>query len=430
MKKIFTVFTVFVLCISVLVGCSSSTSSSKDGKVIQLNFFHRWPTQPKKAFFEKAVKEFEKQHPNIKIKTEAVLNDSYKEKIRVVLGSSNPPDIFFSWSGEFAYNFARAGKALDLTDMIKEDTGWSDQIIQSQFIPFTLDGKTYGVPWSMDGKSFFYNKKIFKQLNLEEPKTWTEFMDDLQKIKDANITPIAFGSKAPWTISHYIGTLNQRLVPQEIIKVDYDPKNPEGDFSNPGYVEALKKFKELEPYFNKGVNAVDHEYARQLFKSGKAAICYMQYAEIGMVEPALKDDLGVFKLPEIEGGKGDPNVITGAPEGIMISSKTKYPKEAMEFIKFLTSKEKGIQQVKEVNEYSATKGTLTDQNSSPLQQKAVDQIVNADRTALWLDTDLDIKIVDAYLKGAQLMLDGKKTPEEVMKDVQKAAKEVKQSAAK
>ncbi|MDQ1147511.1 raffinose/stachyose/melibiose transport system substrate-binding protein [Bacillus sp. SORGH_AS 510] len=430
MKKLFILSMIAILFLSFFSGCSKSSSSSNGKEIVELKFFHRWPNQPKKQYFEKAVKEFEKSHPNIKIKTEAVLNDSYKEKIRVVLGSSTPPDVFFSWSGEFAYNFVRQGQTLDLTKYIEEDKAWSDQIIASQFNAFTLDNKTYGIPWSTDGKAFFYNKKIFKDLGIEVPKSWSELIDVSKKIKAAGITPITFGSKAPWTISHYIGTLNQLMVPQDVINKDYDSNNPEGDFSHPGYVKALEKFMELEPYFNKGVNSVDHEYSRELFNSGKAAIGFFQLAEIGLIEPSLKEDLGVFNVPGIEGGEGNPNSITAAPEGIMISSKTKHPKEAMEFVKFLTSKEKGTEQLKEVSEYSAVKGTTTEANASKLQQDAINLIVNAEQTYLWFDTAVDIKIVDAYLNGAQQMLDGKKSPEEVMKDVQKAAKEVKDSAKK
>lgn len=409
-----------------LAACSSSSqTASEDSDTVELRFFHRWPSEPKKQYFEEAVKEFEELHPNIKIKTEAVLNDSYKEKIRVVLGSNNPPDVYFSWSGEFAYNFARAGQSLDLTSYVEEDTDWSGQIIESQFGPFTLDGKVYGIPWSTDGKAFFYNKKVFNDLNLEIPTTWEELLTVSEKIKDAGITPIAFGSKAPWTISHYIGSLNEYIVPEDVIAKDYSLSNSDGEFTHPGYVTALEKFIELEPYFNQGVNSVDHQYARELFNGGKAAIGYFQLAEIGLIEPSLGEDLGVFNTPFVEGGEGNPSSITAAPEGIMISSKTKHPEEAMEFIKFLTSKEKGIEQLKEVSEYSAVKETTTPENGSALQQEAIDLIVNADKTYLWFDTAVDIKIVDAYLNGVQQMLDGKKSAEDVMKDVQKAAKELK-----
>ena len=49
---------------------------------------------------------------------------------------------------------------------------------------------------------------------------------------------------------------------------------------------------------------------------------------------------------------------------------------------------------------------------------------------LWLDTDIDIKISDVYLPDLQELLNGDKSAEEVMKDVQAAAAAVRAEAAK
>jgi raffinose/stachyose/melibiose transport system substrate-binding protein len=50
--------------------------------------------------------------------------------------------------------------------------------------------------------------------------------------------------------------------------------------------------------------------------------------------------------------------------------------------------------------------------------------------APWFDMAIDARIADAYLTGAQLMLNGDKTPKEVMKDVQKAAASVRAESKK
>lgn len=89
-----------------------------------LKFFHRWPKEPEKSYFEEAVKEFEAAHPDIHIQTEAVLNDSYKDKVKVMLGTTSPPDIFFSWSDRFAYKFIKGEKALDLSSYYQQDKDW------------------------------------------------------------------------------------------------------------------------------------------------------------------------------------------------------------------------------------------------------------------------------------------------------------------
>ncbi|MCY8931401.1 extracellular solute-binding protein [Bacillus atrophaeus] len=421
MKKFVFFLVIASICMLAISGCSSQSSSS-DGKVT-LKFFHRWPKEPERRYFEEVVKEFEKEHPDIHIQTEAVLNDSYKDKIKVMLGTSSPPDVFFSWSDEFAAKFIRGNKALDLSSYYKNDTEWSSQLVGTQIKPFTYDEKEYGVPWQMDAKSFFYNKDIFEKLNLKPPSTWEELIEVSKKLKANGYTPISFGTKAPWTISHYIGTLNQRMVDEKTRERDYDAKT--GEFTDEGYVKALEKLKELMPYFNEHVNSIDHEYARQQFKSGKSAMMYAETAEIKLVEPV---NLGLFSFPDITGQKGSFNSLTGAPEGFMISSKTKHPKEAMEFLQFLTSKKMGEKLVKDVGKYSAVQGTATEENSTATQREAVQQIIDADSMVSWFDMDVDVEIADVYLSSVQQMLGGDMTPAEVMKSVQKAAKQVRAAA--
>ncbi|MDX8368903.1 ABC transporter substrate-binding protein [Bacillus velezensis] len=420
MKKLICLFVLLALCLSA-AACSSQSSSS-DGKVT-LKFFHRWPKEPEKSYFEEAVKDFEAAHPDIHIQTEAVLNDSYKDKVKVMLGTTSPPDIFFSWSDRFAYKFIKGDKALDLSSYYQQDKDWSSQLVQSQIKPFTHDGKQYGVPWQMDAKSFFYNKDIFNTLHLKPPATWDELITVCEKLKENGYIPISFGTKAPWTISHYIGTLNQRMVDEKTRAKDYSPET--GEFTDEGYVKALEKLQELLPYFTKHVNSVDHEYVRQQFTSGKAAMIYAETAEIKLVEPV---NLGLFPFPKISGEKGSPRALTGSPEGFMISSKTKHPKEAMEFLQFLTSKKMGEKLIKDVGKYSAVQGTATENNSTPIQREAVQDIVRAETMVPWFDMDVDVEIADVYAAGVQQMLGGTMTPREVMNSVQKAARQVKASS--
>ncbi|WP_139790785.1 ABC transporter substrate-binding protein [Bacillus velezensis] len=420
MKKLICLFVLLAVCLSA-AACSSQSSSS-DGKVT-LKFFHRWPKEPEKSYFEEAVKEFESAHPDIHIQTEAVLNDSYKDKVKVMLGTTSPPDIFFSWSDRFAYKFIKGNKALDLSSYYQQDKDWSSQLVQSQIKPFTHDGKQYGVPWQMDAKSFFYNKDIFNTLHLKPPATWDELITVSEKLKKNGYIPISFGTKAPWTISHYIGTLNQRMVDEKTRAKDYSPET--GEFTDEGYVKALEKLQELLPYFTKHVNSVDHEYVRQQFTSGKAAMIYAETAEIKLVEPV---NLGLFPFPKISGEKGSPRALTGSPEGFMISSKTKHPKEAMEFLQFLTSKKMGEKLIKDVGKYSAVQGTATENNSAPIQREAVQDIVRAETMVPWFDMDVDVEIADVYAAGVQQMIAGTMTPREVMNSVQKAARQVKASS--
>jgi raffinose/stachyose/melibiose transport system substrate-binding protein len=392
--------------------------------VVEMKLFHRWPNDPFKSYIDGVIAEFQAANPGVKITTDQVLNDAYKDKIRIVIGSANVPDIFFSWSGEFAHNLARSGKAMDLTDILAQSPEWSDRIVQAQIEPFKMNGKVYGVPWQMDGKAIFYNKKIFAEHGVTEPKTFGELVAVCGKLQEAKVTPLLFGSRAAWAVSHYIGTFNERIVPPEVLKADYNRAT--GEFTHAGYVEALEKFAELSKCMNRRPNGIDHETTRNNFIAGRGAMAYLQYAEMGFLK-AAQFDYGFFIFPEIKGGKGRQHTLQGAPQGWMISADTKHPQEAAKFLKFLISPEMGAKLTAATGIISPVKGAVNPQSATPQQLVAFEQIMNAGDPYIWLDTALDSSVADAYMRGVQLLLDGQKTPQEVMVDVQAAAKRVREN---
>ncbi|MCC7482872.1 MAG: carbohydrate ABC transporter substrate-binding protein, partial [Hyphomicrobiales bacterium] len=253
---------------------------------VTVSFLHKWPEPENMVYFDKVVKDFEASHPDIKIKMEAVADEPYKDKIRVLMASEQVPDVFFSWSGEFGKKFARGGRALDITEAVY-NSDWKDRFSEASMGPFKYQGKLYGVPINVDGKFMLYNKKIFADNGIAEPKTYQEFLDACKKLKDAGIVPIAFGNQYPWAASHYIGDLLAKLVPNDTRLADYElTSKPEALYTDPGYVQALTEFKRLndEGYFNRGSNALTHSIARGSFLAGRNAMIYMELVEFNQLK--------------------------------------------------------------------------------------------------------------------------------------------------
>ena len=95
----------------------------------------------------------------------------------------------------------------------------------------------------MDGKAFFYNVDVFNELGIEIPTTLNELYAVCEKLKENGYDePIPAGFSAPWAVSHYLGTICQRVVDPEVLAKDYTGG---GDFSDPAYIEALNIFKKL-----------------------------------------------------------------------------------------------------------------------------------------------------------------------------------------
>lgn len=415
------VFSLIVLLAILLTGVVS-VGVAQDQVVIR--FFHKWPEPAHVEYYQWVIDEFEAANPNIQIEMEAVADEPYKDKIRVVMASGDVPDIFFSWAGEFSWKFAREGRALPLDDAFF-GTDWQNDVINSAAEPYRWEGVLYGLPMRINAKFMVYNKAIFESVGLSAPTTWDEFLATCDALKEADIVPLAFGNEFPWASSHYVGDLNAKLVPGEAIQSDY-LLTGEADtlFSHPGYVEALSRFQELNNRgcFNEGANALQHSLARASFIAGRTGMIYVELEEfVTIAEGMGADAFGFFQFPSGTGGEGDQNLLTGAPDGFMVSAETEHPEEALAFLRFLLSPERGAEYVRRLGIPSAVVGAVNDETALPVVVQGVEAINAASGMALWLDTDINIKIVEVYLPGMQALLTGSETPESLMEKVRAAA---------
>lgn len=414
MKKRIALALAMAICLSLL--CTVALADK-----VTVNFFHRWPNEPKNSYINSLIDEFEAANLDIDIVADCVLNDSYKEKIRVLVSTDALPDVFFSWSGVFGENLTRSGRVLALDDVMARDSEWSSQIVEGQWAPFNYNGKQYGAPWSMDGKAFFYNVDVFNELGIEIPTTLNELYAVCEKLKENGYDePISAGFSAPWAVSHYLGTICQRVVDPEVLAKDYTGG---GDFSDPAYIEALNIFKKLGEYMTSDPCSVDHEFARNAFIMGVSPMCYMQLAEMKYMRDDEELNYAFFNFPAVEDGKGDPGQLTGAPEGMMISAtaKPEVQEAAIKFMEFVISKEGGHRMIAECGEISCVKGAWDETNCDEKQLEAINLILAATEPAVWQDCATEATIANAFMNGGQLLLTGDMTAEDVMASVQTAA---------
>lgn len=399
---------------------AAAAESGGEQKVIR--FMHRFPDEPYNSFIEAKLHEYEETHPDIKFEITNAANQAYKERIQVVLGGDERPDIFFSWAGDFTERFIREGLVLDLTPYLDADQEWKDSLMESQMDIYTTDdGMVYGIPFRLDCKLFFYNTQIFEENNLEVPTTWDELIQVCETLKAAGITPISFGNLEPWSCSHYVGTLNQLCVPDDVREKDYNPST--GEFTDPGYVEALEYYQKLLPYMTENPNGIKPDMGRMNFAMGQAGMYYAELVEI----PTLRTDnpdiqFGMFKFPEIEGAAGNPNILTGAPEGFVVCSKTQYPDECVEFLKWFLGPEVGAEQCQEIGWFNASKIDI----SGVTDQALVDgfnTIMDAEAMSEWLDNALYSTVCDEYLTAVSDLTNGDVTPEQAMERIRAKALE-------
>ena len=392
-----------------------------------VSFLHKFPEPENMAYFDAAVAEFEAANPTIDIVMEAVADEPYKDKIRVLMASDQVPDIYFSWSGEFGRKFAREGRTLDLTEALKGPE-WQGRFAAASLEPFQFEGKQFGIPVNVDSKYMIYNKAIFEKHGLSVPTTFAEFIALNDALLAAGEVPIAYGNQSPWAATHYIGDLFAKMVPDDVRQADYQLLAPADQlYTHPGYVEALALYKSFgdKGYFNNGANAISHQQARGAFIAGRSAMVYLELVEFYMLAdtPVAEQGWGFFPLPPMEGAAGRNDLLTGAPDGFLISSKTEHAEEALAFLNFITSPEQAAKYVSTTGMTSAVIGSVTEETTTPETLAGLKALEDAAGMALWLDTDMDTASANVILAAGQGLLSGEETPEAVMEKVRAAAKE-------
>lgn len=138
---------------------------------------------------------------------------SYQEKMAVLAATGDLPDLV-EGKGPVMSLAIKNGQAQDLTPYIESDQEYKAEVGEAAFESNTIDGKIYGVPDLNQCFGYFYNKEMFEKAGISPAKTWDEWMDNLQKLKDSGVTPLTFFTgENSWTTQNtlvsIIGTANE-----------------------------------------------------------------------------------------------------------------------------------------------------------------------------------------------------------------------------
>jgi raffinose/stachyose/melibiose transport system substrate-binding protein len=420
-----------------LSACSSSGGSSHkvvaadpNAKVSYngtLSVLTKFGLQQLAPYFQNIAKAYEKMHPGVTVKLDQESDDSVKGKTKTLVASNSLPDIYFSWTGNWGENFVRGNRAVDLTKVIGPNTPWGKTLSPSAVKSFQYNGKDYGVPLYVDGKFMGYNKAAFSKAGISgAPTSFDQLLSDCDAIKKTGITPISLGNKEAWPVLHYVGQLLAYDVPEATLQQDFDPSKAK--YTDPGYIEALNQFKQLEQHCMDAstINGSSYATALQDFSDTKSAMYYQEILEFD--QSASKDtklpaaDFGYFQLPAPSGAKGDPNAVEGAPEGYMINSASKNIPLAIDFMKFVTSQANAkVLSAPPYGQPSAVVGAVNPSTSSASVVSGVKDINSASYLMPWLDTANTPGVAAAWLSSLQALVDGSMSPQQVMSKVQQAA---------
>lgn len=262
--------------------------------------------------------------------------EEYDTKLNALIAAGDAPDLFICNPGPNLTQYVEAGVAADLTDILTDqEKEWYDSFSGGIFDRITYDGKIMAVPTNFAAACVFYNTEIFEKAGVEPPKTYDELIDACEKIKAAGYTPVACSAGTPWCLSMVAGYLCDRVGgPDNLTKI----ADHEMEWTDPSFVEAGAKLKQLSQYFQPTAAGDSNDQATAAFYNGEAAMLIQgswAIAQINGNNPEFEPKCGVFQFPAVEGG-ADPNRMIVKTDNLVMSSKTEHQDAVIALMKYFT----------------------------------------------------------------------------------------------
>ncbi|MFI0350790.1 extracellular solute-binding protein [Actinomadura sp. 9N407] len=323
---------------------------------------------------ERAGVEAFNKSANAKVRLETFLNDPYKQKLQVSMGSPNAPDVFFNWGGGHLQQYVGAKQVADLTPEFDKDPAWRDAFLPVVMKTARIGGRYYGVPErGMQPIVLFHNKDVFEAAGAQPPKTWDDVLKLVDTFKARDITPFALAGSQGWTELMWLEYLLDRVGGPAAFQAIMDGRP--GAWSDPAVARSLSMLRDLidRGAFGTNFGGVDYDVggASTLFAKGKAAMHLMgswEYAtQLGQNPDFVKKGrMGWTPFPSVPGGTGDPRNVVGNPSNFYsVGAASKDKAGAIRFLKESMTSDAYVQGLISVGEVPAIKGLEPKLRSGP-----------------------------------------------------------------
>jgi raffinose/stachyose/melibiose transport system substrate-binding protein len=396
-------------------------------KPVKIVWWHISTGETHKALFQAYADEYVAMHPNITIEIQVLENEAFKSKMTTVMQSGEPPDIFQSWGGGVMNEYAKAGLLRDITPELDANGGeWRNTFGAGALGVYAFKGLNYGVPWDMGMIGWWYNKALFANAGITAPPaTWTEFNDDLDKLKAAGTVPIAVGMGDKWPGMHMWAYLVTRLGGKSNFENAYLRT---GSFTDEPFVKAGEMLQALvakNPFQDGFLGATYGDEATAMGNAKVAMELMGQWAPAVMKDNSvdkqgLGENLGWFPFPVVEGGAGGADDAVGGGNGFALGKNA--PDEAVDFVKYMLS----VDCQKRIGEIGVGIPVVAGSEvglSDPLMIQLQAQLAKAQYFQLYYDQALPPATGSVVNDSVQGLFAGTLTPQQAAQAIEDSAKQ-------
>lgn len=301
-------------------------SMVQGGKEVTITYWGLWETD---AVVRPVISAFEADHPKVKVQYVKQSPKQYRERLQAAIGRGEGPDVF-RFHNTWVPMLQQDLSAVPETVMTVTN-------FQNTFYPVAANdlvaGNTiYGIPLEIDGLGLYYNEDLFALAGVTSaPTSWEELLAIVPKIAKPEgdtfaVSAIALGTTN--NVEHY-----SDIVATMFMQNGASLTNLSGSEAEETLLFYRKFAIPSDALYTWNETMDNSIYA---FAIGKVAMILApswRAFDIHDINPNLR--FKIAPIPQLPG-----NTVNWASYWVEgVSTKSKYPKQAWEFVKFLTSKE-------------------------------------------------------------------------------------------
>jgi raffinose/stachyose/melibiose transport system substrate-binding protein len=398
--------------------CSSSggTSSSSTSGPVTLTIWHNYGTEQNATALKNLAAAFHKLHPNVTVNVVSQPADNYFALLQAAAVSKTGPDLAVMWTGlftlqykDFLTNLQGKVPASALARIDPDALKWTSN-------DFNASNGPYVIPLENQFYIGFYNKAAFAKAGVSAvPTDWNQLFAACKKLKAAGYLPLTYGNGGqplgaefyPWYDMSYmmIGTY-----PVSEWQKLYSGQIP---WTSPTVSAQLSTWSKLKSSGCTNNDVLTKTNNLGDFESGKAAMMIDGTWDTQKFTSALGDKVAAFVPPFSNNPiKG---VVDFAGDGLSMTTYTKHPTQAAQFLTFMTTQQAGAI-VNAAGLIPAIKGMST---SNPVNQQMLNFVSQDHMTAYpMLDNVVQPEVVTTGSKVLPSVLNGSMTPSAALQNMQ------------
>ena len=322
--------TVFTLALGAVAFTGSAVVAADKTLTIE-----SWRNDDIDIWADKIIPAFNKKYPNIKVVFSPTPPADYNASLNAKLSGGTAGDLITCRPFDNSLDLYKKGNLAAIDD-VEGMSNFSD-VAKSAWQ--TDDGKaTFCVPMASVIHGFIYNKEIFKELNLEVPKTEKEFDTVLATIKKkSKYTPLVMGTADQWEAA----TMGFQNIGPNYWNGEEGRKGlitGTQKMTDSQYVDAFKALAGWGQYMGRGFKAQKYPDSQNLFTLGRGVIYPAGSWDITTFNTQADFKFGAFPPPVPE-GQDECYISDHTDIALGLNPKSENQEAARTFLSWMTTAE-------------------------------------------------------------------------------------------